>query len=55
VLMHDGHRESGQIARRPDPGNTVELVRMLLEDGELGFTELSDAVAESLEDGPPDH
>jgi peptidoglycan/xylan/chitin deacetylase (PgdA/CDA1 family) len=53
VLMHDGHRESGQFARRPDAGNTVELVRMLLADETLTFTTLSRGVEESLTDGPP--
>jgi peptidoglycan-N-acetylglucosamine deacetylase len=53
VLMHDGHRESGQLARRPDAGNTVELVRMLLEDDTLAFTTLSAGVPESLAEGPP--
>jgi peptidoglycan/xylan/chitin deacetylase (PgdA/CDA1 family) len=53
VLMHDGHRESGQVARRRDAGNTVELVRMLLEDDTLAFTTLSAGLQESLADGPP--
>jgi peptidoglycan/xylan/chitin deacetylase (PgdA/CDA1 family) len=53
VLMHDGHRESGQLARRADAGNTVELARMLLEDDTLAFTTLSAGVQESLTDGPP--
>jgi peptidoglycan-N-acetylglucosamine deacetylase len=53
VLMHDGHRESGQLGRRPDAGNTVELVRMLLADETLVFTTLSAGVQENLTDGPP--
>jgi peptidoglycan-N-acetylglucosamine deacetylase len=54
VLLHDGHRESGPVPRRPDAGNTVELVRLLLdEEGDRRFTPLREGLAAGLEEGPP--
>lgn len=53
VLLHDGHRETGQLKRRADATNTVELVAMLLEDDSLAFTTMSAGVAASLTDGSP--
>ena len=53
VLLHDGHRESGPVPRRPDASNTVELVRLLLEDGDCAFAPLHDGLAANLVEGPP--
>ena len=53
VLLHDGHRESGQPRRRADATNTVELVAMLLEDDSLAFTSMSAGVSACLTEGPP--
>jgi peptidoglycan/xylan/chitin deacetylase (PgdA/CDA1 family) len=52
LLLHDGHRESGQ--RRSDATNTVELVAMLLEDEALAFTTMSAGLEECLAEGPPE-
>jgi peptidoglycan/xylan/chitin deacetylase (PgdA/CDA1 family) len=52
VLMHDGHREPGQLARRTDTSNTCGLVRLLLGDGALRFALLSGGVEASLWEGP---
>jgi peptidoglycan/xylan/chitin deacetylase (PgdA/CDA1 family) len=54
VLLHDGHREPGQLKRRPDAGNTVELVARLLEHDELAFTTLSGGLETFIDDAPPD-
>ena len=53
ALLHDGHRESGPLRRRPDAGNTVELVARLLAEQELTFALLAAGLDDSLEDGPP--
>ena len=53
LLLHDGHRESGPLKRRADATNTVELVRMLLEDDALAFATLSAGLQQCLTDGPP--
>lgn len=52
VLLHDGHRETGPRRRRADATNTVELVRMLLEDDGLAFATISAGLQECLTDGP---
>jgi peptidoglycan/xylan/chitin deacetylase (PgdA/CDA1 family) len=52
VLLHDGHREPGPRVRRPDTANTLELVRMLLEDDALRFAPLRRGLAEGLAPGP---
>jgi peptidoglycan/xylan/chitin deacetylase (PgdA/CDA1 family) len=54
LLLHDGHRESGRLKRRPDATNTVELVAMLLEDHALAFTTMSAGLEDCLSDGPPE-
>ena len=53
LLMHDGHREPGPLERRPDAGNTVELLRALLAEEQLRFAALHRGLEDSLEDGPP--
>jgi hypothetical protein len=52
VLMHDGHREPGQLARRIDTSNTCGLARPLLGDGGHQFTVLPGGVAAGLREGP---
>jgi len=53
VLLHDGHRETGPVPRRPDASNTVELVRLLLEAGGAAFAPLRGGLGDSLSEGPP--
>ena len=53
LLLHDGHREPGPLERRPDAGNTVELLRALLDEEQLSFAPLRGGLEASLEDGPP--
>jgi peptidoglycan-N-acetylglucosamine deacetylase len=53
VLLHDGHREPGQVARRTDAGNTVELVRMLLAEPLGAFTTVRGGLEGALRDGSP--
>jgi peptidoglycan/xylan/chitin deacetylase (PgdA/CDA1 family) len=53
LLLHDGHRERGTPKRRPDAGNTVDLVGALLAEDELTFGPLNGGLQESLQDGPP--
>jgi peptidoglycan/xylan/chitin deacetylase (PgdA/CDA1 family) len=52
VLLHDGHRESGEVTRRPDTGNTVALTGLLLAEDANVFTALEEGLVESLEVGP---
>jgi peptidoglycan/xylan/chitin deacetylase (PgdA/CDA1 family) len=52
LLLHDGHREPGPRVRRADIANTVELVRMLLEDSAFEFAPLSSGLTEGLSPGP---
>lgn len=49
VLMHDGHREGGQS--RTDAGNTIDLVRLLLDRAEV-FAPLHRGVDGSLWERP---
>ena len=53
LLLHDGHREPHARKRRPDAGNTVALVRMLLADAELRFASMAGGLEGSLVEGPP--
>jgi peptidoglycan/xylan/chitin deacetylase (PgdA/CDA1 family) len=48
VLMHDGHREPGPRMRRPDAGNTVELVRRLTRDRRMRFVRLEQGLDAGL-------
>ena len=52
LLLHDGHREPGQLRRRPDAGNTVELVAALLAERVGVFAPLSAGLDDSLQAGP---
>ena len=53
LLLHDGHREPGQLERRPDASNTVELVRLLLEAQTPRLEQLREGLSDSLDDKPP--
>jgi peptidoglycan/xylan/chitin deacetylase (PgdA/CDA1 family) len=51
VLLHDGCQEPGQLERRTDVDQTVELVRRLLLDGKRSFG-LARGVRASLDEQP---
>jgi peptidoglycan/xylan/chitin deacetylase (PgdA/CDA1 family) len=46
VLLHDGHEERGQP--RPNADNTVELVRLLVDDGRQSFSLLEEGMEDTL-------